>query len=119
MGSGGPCCICGSMKLCGGPISENEQALLEQLAQRAADLAKAEEARSSLLAFCRARVAQCLEMDERGAGQDGTFRQGRVAAFLAVIHKLDSASMVKPLTSGMAEPDGNSFDFLANRPVKP
>lgn len=69
--------------------------LKDQLASALRRAEAAETDRASLLAFCRSRIEQCADMEAQGVPHPGSFREGRVAAFLAVIGRLDSAP-VKP-----------------------
>lgn len=66
------------------------------LAAMGARVAEGERERSSLLEFCRSRIAQCIDMDAQGIPHPGAYREGRVSAFLAVIARLDLATPVKP-----------------------
>lgn len=72
---------------------EAQSAVLAEALERAE---KAEQLAASTVAFCRARIEQCADMDAQCVPHLGSFREGRVAAFLAVIARLDSASAWKP-----------------------
>ena len=42
----------------------------------------------SLVAFCQARIEQCIDAEAQGIPHPGSYREGRMAAFLAVQERI-------------------------------